>query len=127
VAVLGDQRGAAAADYDGDGRVDLAVSQNGASTTLWHNRTGRPGLRVHLDGGPGNPLGIGARVQVATSGRLGPVRELHAGAGYWSMDAATTVLALPPNPESLVVHWPGGREQRIPLKAAQRDVILSAP
>jgi len=127
VAVLGDQRGAAAADYDGDGRVDLAVSQNGASTTLWHNRTGRSGLRVHLDGGPGNPWGIGARVQVATSGRLGPVRELHAGAGYWSMDAATTVLALPPNPESLVVHWPGGREQRIPLKAGQREVILSAP
>jgi enediyne biosynthesis protein E4 len=31
IAILGDQRGAAAADFDGDGRVDLAVSQNGAA------------------------------------------------------------------------------------------------
>src|SRR3970282_307448 len=49
ISVLGDQRGAAAADYDGDGRVDLAVSQNGAATTLWHNVRGAEGLggRVH--------------------------------------------------------------------------------
>jgi len=126
VAVLGDQRGAAAADYDGDGRVDLAVPQNAAPTTLWHNRRGRPGLRVRLDAGPGNPWGIGARLQVATAGRRGPVRELHAGTGYWSMDAATTVLSLPPGADSLIVHWPGGREQLVPLKAGQREVTLSA-
>ncbi len=30
IAVYGDQRGAGYADYDGDGRLDLAVSQNGA-------------------------------------------------------------------------------------------------
>jgi hypothetical protein len=125
VEVLGDQRGAAAADYDGDGRVDLAVSQNGAATTLWHNRRGRPGLRVRLDAGPGNPWGIGARLQVAAAGRRGPVRELHAGAGYWSMDAATTVLSLPAGADSLIVHWPGGREQAVPLKSGQREVTLS--
>jgi len=127
VTVLGDQRGAAAADYDGDGRVDLAVSQNGAATTLWHNREGRPGIRVRLNAGRGNPLGIGARVQIAGSGRRGPVRELHAGAGYWSMDAATTVLSLPPGADSLIVHWPGGREEAVPLKAGQREVTLSVP
>jgi hypothetical protein len=127
VTVLGDQRGAAAADYDGDGRVDLAVSQNGAATTLWHNREGRPGIRVRLNAGRGNPLGIGARVQIAASGRRGPVRELHAGAGYWSMDAATTVLSLPPGADSLIVHWPGGREEAVPLKAGQREVTLSVP
>ena len=127
VAVLGDQRGAAAADYDGDGRVDLAVPQNGASTTLWHNRGARPGLRVRLDAGPGNPWGIGARLQVTAQGRRGPVRELHAGAGYWSMDAATTVISLPPGADSLAIHWPGGREQLVPLKAGQREVTLSAP
>jgi len=127
VTVLGDQRGAAAADYDGDGRVDLAVSQNGAATTLWHNREGRPGIRVRLNAGRGNPLGIGARVQIAASGRRGPVRELHAGAGYWSMDAATTVLSLPPGADSLIVHWPGGREEAVPLKAGQRELTLSVP
>ena len=48
VIVYGEGRGAAACDYDGDGRVDLAVSQNGAQTKLYHNVAGRPGLRVRL-------------------------------------------------------------------------------
>ena len=32
IKVYGEQRGSAAGDYDGDGRVDLAVTQNGAAT-----------------------------------------------------------------------------------------------
>src|SRR5438105_4889616 len=34
IKVYGEQRGAAVADFDGDGRVDLAVTQNGAATSL---------------------------------------------------------------------------------------------
>jgi hypothetical protein len=124
IAILGDQRGAAACDYDGDGRVDLAVSQNGAATTLWHNRTAKPGLRVRLDGGPGNPLGIGARLQIVAGGRRGPIRETHAGAGYWSVDAATTVLALPEGADSLVIYWPGGQARSVALAPGQRSIVV---
>src|SRR5204862_59219 len=60
ILVYGDQRGAALADYDGDGRIDLVVSQNGAETKLYHNERARPGLRVRLMDGPLNPHGIGA-------------------------------------------------------------------
>src|SRR5205814_1724097 len=60
VLVYGEQRGAAAADYDADGRLDLAVSQNGAETKLYHNLGARPGLRVRLNAGRGNPTGVGA-------------------------------------------------------------------
>src|SRR5262249_25811931 len=35
IVVYGDQRGAAYGDFDGDGRVDLAVSQNAAPTRLF--------------------------------------------------------------------------------------------
>ncbi|HEX7021075.1 MAG TPA: VCBS repeat-containing protein, partial [Gemmatimonadaceae bacterium] len=126
IRVLGDQRGAAAADYDGDGRLDLAVSQNGAATTLWHNRGGRPGLRVRLVGPPANPLAIGAELRVVTPRGSGPVREIRAGSGYWSMDAATTVLALPADATALRVRWPGGRAQTVPLAANQREVKVTA-
>ena len=124
IAILGDQRGAAACDYDGDGRVDLAVSQNGAATTLWHNRSGKPGLRVKLDGGPDNPSGVGARLQIVAAGRRGPMREVHAGAGYWSVDAATTVLARPSGADSLVVYWPGGETRSVALAPAQTSIIV---
>ena len=127
ITILGDQRGAAAADYDADGRVDLAVSENGAATTLWHNRGAKPGLRVRLSAGDGNPWGIGAQLSISASGRRGPVREVHAGSGYWSMDAATTVMALPPGSDSLVVRWPGGREQTVPIPAGQTEMVLRAP
>ena len=55
ILVYGEQRGAALCDFDGDGRVDLAVSQNGAETKLYRNVLGKPGLRVRLAGPPGNP------------------------------------------------------------------------
>ena len=59
IIVWGDQRGAAHADYDGDGRLDLVVTQNGSETKLFHNRGAAPGLRVRLQGPAGNPDGIG--------------------------------------------------------------------
>ena len=124
IEVLGDQRGAAAADYDGDGRVDLAVSQNGAATTLWHNVRGTPGIRVRLVGGPLNPLGIGTQLRVVAGSARGPVREVHAGSGYWSMDGAVTVLALPASAMAVWVRWPGGREETIPLVAGQREIRI---
>jgi hypothetical protein len=42
VRVYGEQRGCAAADFDHDGRIDLAVTQNGAATKLFRNKSARP-------------------------------------------------------------------------------------
>lgn len=123
----GDQRGAAAADFDGDGRVDLAVTQNGAATRLFRNHTGTPGLRVHLEGGAHNRLGIGAQLRVVAGGKRGPVREVRAGTGYWSMDGAVTVLARPAHAEAIEVRWPGGGTQTVPVGADQLDVTIRRP
>jgi hypothetical protein len=74
------------------GRVDVAVSQNGAATKLFHNIGATPGLRIKLQGSPGNPSGVGALMRLQFKERQGPAREIHAGSGYWSQDSLIQVL-----------------------------------
>src|SRR3989441_4108272 len=113
IAVYGDQRGAAFADYDGDGRVDLVVSQNGAETKLYHNEHARPGVRVRLVGGPSNPHAIGAALRVVYSeGPQGPLREIHGGAGDRAGDGAGPGLRVGPGRRAPGgwTRWSGGAE-----------------
>ena len=58
-------------------------------------------------------------------GRAGPVREIHAGGGYWSQDAAVQVLGTPEPPTALWVRWPGGTTNLFPLPAGAREVTVS--
>ena len=123
IEVYGEQRGAALADFNHDGRVDLAVSQNGAPTKLYVNRGTKRGLRVVLDGPPANPDAVGTRIRVLYAGdRKGPCRTIQAGSGYWSQDAAPQVLGLQESPVALWIRWPGGKEQTVPLKDQVWDV-----
>jgi hypothetical protein len=125
VKVYGEQRGCALSDYDGDGRVDLVVSQNGAETKLYHNDTARPGLRIRLNGPPGNPDGIGAVVRLGTANKLGPARELHAGSGYWSLESAVQVMSLSEQPSSVSVKWPGGKNTSSKIPPNAREISIN--
>jgi hypothetical protein len=126
VAVWGEGRGAAAADFDGDGRVDLAVGQHGAATRLFRNAGARPGVRVRLAGPPENPAGLGARLRVVgAAGAAGPAREVRAGGGWLSQDGAATVLARPADGGEVEVRWPGGAVTRAALPAAGGGVTIA--
>ena len=125
VKVYGEQRGAAVCDYDGDGRVDLVVAQNSASTKLFRNVGGKPGLRVRLRGPAGNPAGIGAVVRLRSGGSWGPAYAVHAGAGYWSQDSAVLVLGHgSATPTELSVQWPGGKSTTLPLNRDRREITV---
>lgn len=125
IQIYGEQRGAAVGDFDEDGRPDLAVAQNGATTRIYRNQGGRPGLRVRLRGAPANPDGTGAQLRVLAGTVAGPVREVHAGGGYWSQDSAVPVLAIAESaasPLQLWIRWPGGRVATIPIPPSVREM-----
>jgi hypothetical protein len=125
IEVYGEQRGAACCDFDGDGRLDLAVTQNGAETKLYRNLAAKPGLRVRLRGLGNNPQGFGAVLRLKTQERWGPAREVHGGAGYWSQDAVVQVLAAPQPAQELQVRWPGGKTTVFQIPAAASEVAAS--
>jgi hypothetical protein len=126
VKVYGEQRGCALADYDHDGRVDLVVAQNAAPTKLYHNIGAEPGLRIRLKGPPENPSGIGTVVRLICGTQAGPVREIHAGSGYWSQDGAVQVLAAPGALSAIWVRWPWANAITNAVPAGSREITISA-
>ena len=124
VTIYGQQRGCAGCDFDGDGRLDLCVAQNGGATKLFHNTGAKPGLRVRLKGPPGNPTEIGAVMRLKFGERFGPAREIHAGSGYWSQDSAVQVLGMPAPPTHISVRWPGGKTTTTAVPAGARHIEL---
>jgi hypothetical protein len=123
--IYGDQRGAAYSDFDGDGRLDLVVSQNGDQTRLFRNRGAAPGLRVRLAGPASNPDGVGAQIRILYGDRKGPVREVQSGSGYWSENGAVQVFGMPSTPTAVWVRWPGGKETQVPVPAGAREVRVT--
>jgi len=127
VKVYGDQRGAALSDFNGDGRVDLVVSQNGNLTKLYRNTLAEPGLRVRLIGPRGNPDGLGATIRLVYGDTMGPAREVHGGSGYWSFDGPVQVMGKSGDPTAVWVRWPGGEETTTPVPEGSAEIRIRMP
>lgn len=129
IEVYGDQRGAALGDFDRDGRVDLAVSQNAAETRLFRNETEKKGIRVTLTDGPqSNTAGVGSSVRLQYGDdRHGPVRYIQAGSGYWSQNSLTQVLGYNESPSAIEVTWFDGTVQTVEINSGQTNYQVSYP
>ncbi len=118
-------RGSAAADYDNDGDLDLAVATIGGDLVLLQNKSaGGNWLEVALEG-----FHPGAAVTAVLPNGRKLVRDALVGSSYLSSEdprlhfglgSATTV-------RRLVVRWPGGEETSLEDVAANQLVFVESP
>ena len=126
IRIYGEQRGAACADFDHDGRMDLVVTQNGAATKLYRNSSGKRGLRVNLRGPAGNPLGLGVAVRLKgdRGQAVSPWQEVSGGSGSGSQNASALIFPMPGSDAVLESRWPGGKVISRPVAAGVFEAEL---
>jgi enediyne biosynthesis protein E4 len=125
IRVYGEGRGAALADYNRDGAIDLAVGQNGNATKLFRNLTRQPSLSIRLVGKDSNPEAIGASVRLAYPDKFGPRREIRCGGGSLSQDHVEQVLGMNGTPDAVEIRWPDGTTSTRKLEPGVRSVVVS--
>lgn len=129
IKIYGEQRGAAFSDFNEDGRVDLAVSQNSYQTKLYQNQTQEQGYRINLIGPSSNRNGIGSGIRLIYKDKTlqGPLREVQAGSGYWSQNSFTQVMGAGAEVESIEVRWFDGSRQIVDVQDGKMEYVISYP
>ncbi len=120
-------RGAAYADYDGDGDLDVLVTANGGAPRLLRNDGGNDNhvLRIRTMGTTSNRDGIGARIDV-TAGGATRWQVVRTGSSYLSQSELPVTFGLGDGTrvDALQVTWPSGRVDRIGAVPADRTITV---
>jgi hypothetical protein len=124
-------RGAAYADINNDGRLDLLLSTNGGPVYLFRNdaqgaAASNKSLRIKLIGAKSNRDGLGATVRLASGGET-QTQMLRSGSSYLSASelVLTFGLAQREKADSIEIRWPSGQVDRLSSVAAGQTVIVT--
>ncbi len=122
-------RGAAYADIDGDGDLDLAITQNGRPAVLLRNDLTPPHwLRVDVEGTRANRDGIGAVIELRTASTL-QRRRVMPTRGFLSQSEKTVTFGLDDARivNALRVIWPGGTVQQVEVPKVDTILHIKQP
>ncbi len=121
-------RGAAYADYDNDGDLDILINVNNGPARLYRNDGGNRNnvLRIRTVGTASNRDGIGARVEVSVRGQSKVWQIVKTGSSYASQSELPLTFGLGSATavDAVRVVWPNGRVDAVgPLPANQSITV----
>ncbi len=124
-------RGAAYADINNDGRLDLLLSTNGGPVYLFRNEAqgaaaSNHSLRIKLTGTKSNRNGIGSTVQLSAGGET-QTQMLRSGSSYLSASELVLTFGLAHNDkaDTIEIRWPSGQIDRLSNAAAGQTVTVT--
>ncbi len=123
-------RGAAVADFDNDGFLDIAVNCNDQPALLVRNEgNGNNWLIVDLSGTRSNRDGIGTRVRVVAESGTEQHAIASAAGSYLSSGDRRLHFGLGSSTEAelVQVHWPSGAVQAFEKVSAQQILAITEP
>ncbi len=123
--------GSAFADFDNDGRIDVAVSVLNGPARLFHNVTPDAGnwLALLLEGTASNRSGIGAKVTVTLPGGQRLYNHATTSVGYASSSELPVRFGLghATRVDRVEIRWPSGRRQELTNVPVNRLVKVREP
>jgi hypothetical protein len=121
-------RGAAYADYDGDGDLDLLITTNNGPAALLRNDAAarQRALRIALRGTASNRDGIGARVSVRMADGKRRWQMVKTGSSYLSQSELPITFGLgqAQGVQAIEIVWPGGRVDRLAGETGGQSLII---
>ena len=121
-------RGAAYADIDNDGFLDVLVTTNGGPAYLFHNEGGaNHSLRLKLVGTKSNRDGIGAVVHVGSDNNKDKQwKMLRSGSSYLSQSELVLTFGLggQTKADSVEIQWPSGQVDKLTNVNAGQTVTV---
>jgi enediyne biosynthesis protein E4 len=124
-------RGAAYADINNDGRLDLLLSTNGGPTYLFQNEAkgtaaANRSLRVKLIGIKSNRDGIGTTVRLTAGGET-QTQMLRSGSSYLSASELVLTFGLAHNDkaDTIEIRWPSGQIDHLSNATAGQTIIVT--
>jgi enediyne biosynthesis protein E4 len=124
-------RGAAYADINNDGRLDLLLSTNGGPVYLFRNEmqngaAANRSLRIRLVGTKSNRDGIGAVARVASGGDT-QTQMLRSGSSYLSSSELVLTFGLGQRDkaDSIEIRWPSGQTDHLSSVAAGQTITIT--
>jgi enediyne biosynthesis protein E4 len=121
-------RGAAYADIDNDGYLDLLMTTNGGPAYLFHSEGGtNHSLRIKLVGTQSNRDGLDSVVRVISDGgKLKQDKMLRSGSSYLSASELVLTFGLgqETKADSVEVQWPSGHVDKLSNVSAGQTVTI---